>query len=609
MVLEMGPLVIGFGGLASIGLVGAGAWRLAARRADVRWKLLLDQEREAGSHLCISTIESLAAALEAGDPYNTGNLDCVLRITSAMSRATGLSEDDAAALRAAALLHNIGRLGVPDHLLHKAEVLTPDEQEKLRSHPVLGARILSSIPFPWDVVPIVRHQAEHWDGRGYPGGLSGEDIPVGARILSIAVAYSALLRDRPFRGSLSTDEGIAEIEKRSGTQFDPYLVKVFIRIVEDIGIEQARGEAPFPARSSALPDRLCPDTRYSAEDVRSALEDIAAAQRETLALYALSHAVTGSLHLDEVCNTVVQSAMSMVPCAACVLFLPEEDNEYLRAHAAIGVNSRHLLGSLAKVGAYVTGRAFFRGEMAHASFLADDLVLRDVSDRWEPFRSTLVVPLTVMGKVTGTINLYATDEDGFAADAQRVLRLLATQAARAIDGALRYNAVRETAYTDALTGLRNARFLREYLDRELNRASRDGSNVAVLNIDLDNFKPVNDVMGHARGDQTLQEIAEILRSHVRNYDLAARYAGDEFVLVLVRSKRAAAEAIAAKLKAAIERFRQRCTARDPEFPPIGISIGIAMYPEEGTDLQSLLCNSDAAMYSDKSARKVNRSAA
>ena len=125
--------------------------------------------------------------------------------------------------------------------------------------------------------------------------------------------------------------------------------------------------------------------------------------------------------------------------------------------------------------------------------------------------------------------------DAFGSDAQRAVKLLATQASRAVDGALRFDAVRETAFTDALTGLRNARFLREYLDRELNRASRDGSLLAVLNIDLDNFKLVNDRLGHARGDQTLQEVAEILRAHVRNYDLAARYAGDEFVVVLARS--------------------------------------------------------------------------
>lgn len=604
---EFGTLIPGVGVMAGAAVGAIFAWRASERRMLARLRSECDRERDAGTHLCISTIESLAVALEAGDPYNAGNLDCVLRTVSAMSRALALSAGDAAALRAAALLHNIGRLGVPEYLLHKSDALTADEQEKLRSHPVLGARILASVPFPWAVVPIVRHQAEHWDGRGYPDGLRGEAIPYGARILAVAAAYSALLRNRPFRAAFSPEDALAEIVHRSGTQFDARIVSTFLGVVGELRFDEA-GSGPgvtntgMAAANQALP-------LVAEREARLALEDIAAAQRETMALYTLSQAVTGSLHLEEVCDTVVESAMSIVPCAACVLFLPEDDNEYLRAHAAVGMNSRHLLGSLARVGAYLTGRAFFRGEMARASFLTDDLILRDVSDEWQTFRSTLIVPLMANGTVAGTLNLYSEASNSFDADAQRVMRLMATQAGRAIDGALRYDAVRQTAYTDALTGLKNARFLREYLERELNRASREGSSVAVLNIDMDNFKPVNDRFGHARGDQTLQEIADILRAHVRNYDLAARYAGDEFVLVLVRSKRAAAEATAAKVQAAVERYRQRQALRDPDFPQIGISVGIAIYPDGGRDMQSLLCSSDAAMYSDKHKRKGSRSAA
>ncbi len=609
MVAELGTVLPAISGAVGTGLGCLWIWRLAVRRSDARWRTACERERAAGAHLCNSTIESLAAALEAGDPYNAGHLDCVLRIVSAMSRMLKLSTDDTAALRAAATLHNIGRLGVPNHLLHKTDVLTPDEQEKLRSHPVLGGRILASIPFPWPVVPIVRHQAEHWDGNGYPEGLQGDEIPFGARILAVATSYSALLRSRPFRGPFSPTEALEEIEQRAGSQFDPLVVFTFLDVVSELRLEETPQPTSFSLSNASMDEEGTMRQAHAAKEARSALEDIAAAQRETLALYALSQAVTGSLHLEEVCNTVVQSAMSIVPCAAGVVFLPEEEDEYLRAHAALGMNSRHLLGSLARVGTYVTGRAYFRGEMARASFMADDLILRDVSETWQPFRSTLVVPLTANGEVTGTLNLYAEGANCFDANAQRIIRLLATQAGRAIDGARRYDAVRETAYTDPLTGLRNGRFLREYLDRELNRASREGLSLAVLNIDLDNFKPINDRFGHARGDLILQEVAEILRAHVRNYDLAARYAGDEFVLVFVRTKRGAAETTAAKLKAAVERHGQRLMAREPDFPHIGISVGVATYPDDGRDLQSLLCNSDAAMYTDKTSRKANCTAA
>ena len=186
---------------------------------------------------------------------------------------------------------------------------------------------------------------------------------------------------------------------------------------------------------------------------------------------------------------------------------------------------------------------------------------------------------------------------------------MATQASQAIDNARRFTEVQETAYTDALTGLRNARFLREFLERELNRAGRDQSSIAVLNIDLDKFKPINDRYGHAMGDQILRDVAEILNTHVRSYDLAARYAGDEFVIVLTRAGRMAAEVVAEKLKRAVERHAHKFIAKDPEFPQLGISVGIAIYPEEAADLQGLLCRSDAAMYADKRDRHAQRQAA
>jgi diguanylate cyclase (GGDEF)-like protein len=607
--------------LAGAVVTGAAAYLLRRRerhRLTRETQQRLDAERAAGLHLTFSTIEALTYAIEATDRYNIGHLDCVQRCVAALSRTLNLPEAEAAPLRAAALLHNIGRLGVPEHILLKAGALTAEEQEKLRAHPVLGARILASIPFPWQVVPIVRHHAEHWDGSGYPDGLKGSAIPFAARILAIANAYSALLHDRPFRNAMTPQQALAEIEARSGTQFDPAVVTAFRAIANELRAEAEtrvsgvgyRVSAEAGEREKAKGESLILDTnnqkpetknQYPTPDAeaRAALDDIAEAQRETMSLLRLTQAVNESLHLEAVCDTLLASIREIVPCAACALFLPEKEGEFLHAHGALGVNERHLLGSTARVGTYLTGRAFTRGEIVRASFLPDDLLLRDVSDTWTPFRSTLIVPLQVNGMSLGTLNLYSEEPEAFGFEAQRVLRLVATQGGRALDNACRFAAVQETAYTDAMTGLKNARFLREYLEREVNRAQREESPLAVLNIDLDNFKPVNDRFGHARGDQTLREVAEILTVHIRNYDLAARYAGDEFVVVLARADRIAAEVVAMKLKMAVEQHAQRILSREPDFPKLSISVGIALYPEDGLDLQSLLCRSDAAMYRDK----------
>lgn len=566
----------------------------ASREAQQR----LEAERASGLHLTLSTAEALAYAIEARDPYNVGYLESVQRCVRALCRTLGLPEEEAAPLRVAALLHNIGRLGVPEHILLKPEGLTAEEREKLQTHPVLGARILASIPFPWPVVPIVRHHAEHWDGSGYPDGLRGSAIPFGARILAVASAYSALTRPRPYRPAYTPLDALAQIEARAGTQFDPAVVSAFRTVASELRAEM---EAPDAGRVQTLPSQAV--VSIAQRDARTALADIAMAQRETHSLLRLSQAVNASLHLEAVCDTLLDCTMELVPCTACVLFLIEDNGDFLSARAARGANARHLLGSVARVGTYLTGRAFSRGEVVQASFVAEDLQLREVSDPWTPLRSTLIVPLQINGESIGTLNLYSEEPEAFNYEALRLMRLISTQAARALDNARRFSDVQETAYTDAMTGLRNARYLREHLEREINRAQREGVSLAVLNIDVDNFKLVNDQLGHARGDQVLRDVAAILNAHVRNYDLVARYAGDEFVVVLAHADRIAAEVVATKLKVAVAQYIQRIHLQEPDFPQVGISVGIALYPEDGTDLQGLLCRSDAAMYHDKQSRR------
>jgi diguanylate cyclase (GGDEF)-like protein len=535
------------------------------------------------------SFEALAYAIEAAHSHDVGYLDTVRTTVDALAERLSMPGSMREDLAAAALLHNVGRLAVPQHVLHKAGPLTKEEQEKLKTHPVVAAGLASSLPVPHAVVTTIRHCAERWDGTGYPDGLKGENIPITSRVLGVACAYSALLHPRAFRPALPASDACEALERGAGSKFDPGIVTALLSIVS-----AAHGVG---------------NLKQGPNESASALAAIASAQRESLSLADLADATTRSLHLEIVAETILAHARSLLGDATCVLFLPNEREEFLSAYAANGTNRRHLLGSLARIGAYHTGRAFTRDEIVHTSFLPNDLILRDVSDVWTPFRSTLILPLKAGGAPIGTLNLYSEQPDAFGPDTLRVLRQIAALAGRALGNAQRFAAVQETAYTDALTGLRNGRYLREFLDREINRARRESIPLAVLNIDLDNFKPINDQFGHARGDQTLREVAEILTDHIRSYDLAARYAGDEFVVVLARTGRLPAETVANKLKRATLEHGQALRKVDPEFPELGVSIGIALFPEDATDMQGLLCRSDAAMYVDKQAHRSGRQAA
>ncbi|HTV08111.1 MAG TPA: HD domain-containing phosphohydrolase [Candidatus Aquilonibacter sp.] len=176
--------------------------------------------------LHLRTIEGLAMAIEAKDQNTHEHLMRVRVYVSELGRIMGLDSLQMKALATAASLHDIGKLAVPEHIINKPGRLTPEEFEKMKIHPVVGADILERVRFPYPVVPIVRSHHEAWDGSGYPDGLEGEEIPIGARILSAVDCFDALASDRPYRRALPVEEALAYLKSKAGVQFDPEVVRL-----------------------------------------------------------------------------------------------------------------------------------------------------------------------------------------------------------------------------------------------------------------------------------------------------------------------------------------------------------------------------------------------
>ncbi|TLM99044.1 MAG: HD domain-containing protein [Actinobacteria bacterium] len=200
----------------------------------------------------LATVRSLAAAVDAKDSYTRGHSDRVAQYSTLIAEKMGLSHDQRIALEMAAYLHDIGKIGVKEEILLKPGRLDDDEMAQMRHHPLIGANILKPVAFPWAITPVVRHHHESFDGTGYPAGLKGEEIPLLARILTVADSYEAMTADRPYRKGRSADEAIAELRRCSGAQFDPRVVDVFSGIVEDI-----EAEGVFAA--SSIADDIAPE--------------------------------------------------------------------------------------------------------------------------------------------------------------------------------------------------------------------------------------------------------------------------------------------------------------------------------------------------------------
>src|SRR5262249_23052459 len=186
-----------------------------------------------------STVETLAMAIDAKDDVTHSHVRRVQAYAVGLARALGIEEDlEIKAIEAAALLHDTGKLAVPEHILNKPGKLTESEFEKMKLHVDVGADILSLVEFPYPVVPIVPCHHETWDGTGYPRGVIGEDIPIGARILSVVDCYDALTSDRPYRRRMTEEAALGILRDRRGSMYDPRVVDMFIAVYRDIQVHE-----------------------------------------------------------------------------------------------------------------------------------------------------------------------------------------------------------------------------------------------------------------------------------------------------------------------------------------------------------------------------------
>lgn len=187
----------------------------------------------------LATVRALATAVDAKDPYTRGHSDRVAQFALVIADSMELSAEQRIALEMAAYLHDIGKIGISEDILLKPGKLTDEEMAQMRHHPLIGANILRPVAFPWPIAPIVRHHHEHYDGGGYPAGLKGEEIPMLARVLTVADAFEAMVADRPYRRGRSQHDAILELRRCSGSHFDPRVVDAFIRVLEHEAIDAA----------------------------------------------------------------------------------------------------------------------------------------------------------------------------------------------------------------------------------------------------------------------------------------------------------------------------------------------------------------------------------
>ena len=282
------------------------------------------------SAMHLATIEALARAIEAKEQSPQSHIRRIQTYATALARAAGMEEFEIEGVATAALLHDIGKLGVPEYILAKTGPLTPAEIGKVRQHPELGAAIVADVPFPYPVTPLILNHHERWDGTGYPHGVAGERIPKGARVLAVADYFDALTSERSYRKPFRWEEATAIIRHEAGRALDPELVGRFIELLPTL---------PRHAELDAADDKRSPACSHP-DVVQSVFTNIARAHQEVRSLNDLSKALACSLNVEDVMVAFTPRLQSLVPFSCCALLLPDESAELLRCHLATGVEAQ-----------------------------------------------------------------------------------------------------------------------------------------------------------------------------------------------------------------------------------------------------------------------------
>jgi len=516
----------------------------------------------------LATIEALALAIEAKAGCTPEHIRSIQQYAATLAEAAGLSDREVQAVRTAALLHDVGNMAVPEHILSKPDALTPEEFERVKIHPRVGADILRNVAFGANVSELVLCHHERWDGLGYPTGLRGEDIPLGARILAIADCYSTLQADRPYRPARSQGEAVAVLREFAGTAFDPKLVDLLIARLD----------------LSAAP--AADNTNAWAQREGLGLQDIAGAHREEQTLYEIAQALGSSLGIGDAMALIQDKVSKLVPFTTCALFLGDDTDGYVCRYAH-GPGTEALFKWTPKSWSEIALRlpACADGRDAHG----------------EDLTALLPCPLMFERRLIGGLVIYHTVPGGFTDEHRRVLGRVSEQAAAVIYNSTRFEQTEHESHTDPLTSLPNRRSLDRQFEAGLGRAERGQGSCSVVVLDLDRLKEINDTYGHEAGDRALRAVGSTLRATVRQNDLCARFAGDEFIVVLwdCSPEHEARRVLELQTAVGAYPFEPRPGVR----VSLSISAGASRFPMDGTTFDELMAAADEKMYHDKAGRR------
>lgn len=528
-----------------------------------------------------ASIESLAAAVEAKDPGTQNHSRNVSAYARIIATEMGLEPELVDSIELAALLHDVGKIGIPDTVLDKAGKLDAADWAAIQLHPVIGEQILSGNPELENLLPMVRHHHERWDGHGYPDRLIGRQIPTGAAVVAVAETLDALTTDRPYHDAMSWRDAFDEIRSEHGAQFSPVVVNAFI---------SAYRQGKFPA----LPHEVTTGSlmRPVRERNRAPSLDVRALRIfESVALE-----IRGGADLRTFLTNVANALRDILGFGYLSIFTLEQDDALLQ-----------LMASHPPVPDEAAFMEPINAGLGNVNWVARNGSIVNVPDVSKDPRyldgnlftggSELCVPLLADGRVVGVMNLESEHIGAFSEADERLMVSASDYIATAINVVQLHERLKNRSTTDALTGLSNHRVFYDQLVAETSRSIVENTRLSVAILDINNLKAINDSYGHLVGDAALRAAAAVLQRLRRPDDVISRYGGDEFAIIMPQTSPDEAWDVVETISNALG---------SGEFEADGVTLplptaswGIATTPGDGRRSIELLAIADERMYAHK----------
>jgi diguanylate cyclase (GGDEF)-like protein len=529
------------------------------------------------------TLSALAVALDTRDRETEGHSKRVVAYTLALAEKMGMPANDLQDIGRGALLHDIGKIGVPDSILHKSSPLTEGDWSIVRKHPEWGKQILEGIRFLDGPAKMVLAHHERWNGSGYPLGLKGEEIPVGARIFSVVDAFDAITSYRPYRNPESYEKARAEIRKASGEQFDPKVVDAFLTFSKEDWMQLREQAMRTAGQNGDLQDM-------------GSLRRIGSGHLQ--AMNAIISAITSSLDINEVLERTAQKLVDVTRAVGVGIYLFEGQEEKLSFATGVGlpeelkiVGEKPLDEDLPRQSLLKRGVSHFSPNIASAP----EKEFRSLHKLGPKWGSYLCVPLAESSKIAGALVVFSDAAHVFQEDERVLFEHAGKQLGQAVVNARAHERVRHQAITDKLTGAYNRHYLDDFLNIEVKRSMRYQRPIALLMLDLDHFRLCNERGGHQAGDKALRDVVQLMNMGIRSVDLVVRYGGEEFLMVLPETDAQGAMEVAERIRRLIDKHNFPCGE-------LTASIGVTSTEYQNDDKpngEELIGRADKALYRAK----------